>query len=65
MKIEATEGCLTLTSENDFDVMALNIWRSKKIRAFIETYKKDELRFGEKAKHSGFLRVDFDDCIGV
>lgn len=63
MKLEATENGFLLTAESDFDVIALNVWRGRKPTVMMETYKRDAERFGDKAKASGFLRVDFEDSI--
>lgn len=60
MKIEATENTLNITAENDFDVIALNVWGSKKIRAYICTYKKNEYKYGDASKASGFLHITFE-----
>ena len=61
MKIEATENKLLLTTESDFDVIALDAWRGRKATVVMETYKKDAERFGEKARASGFLVVSFEE----
>lgn len=61
MKIEAREDGLVLHTESDFDVLALKRWVGRKATVLVETYEKNESRFGKDAHASGFMRVHFKE----
>lgn len=59
MKIEAREDGLVLHTESDFDVLALKRWRGRGATVLVETYEKNESKFGKDSHASGFMRVHF------